>query len=287
METIARSAFKERGIGNLAEIPGPPERLWLRGALPAAGMKRLAVVGSRALTPYGREACAFLVGGLRGYPISIVSGLALGADAAAHEAALAAGLHTLAVPGSGLDDRAIAPRTNLGLARRILAAGGALLAEHPPGTLARPEYFPSRNRIMAGLADAILVLEAGERSGTLRTARLAAEYGRELLCVPHRIGDAHGAGAHQFLRLGATLAAEPCHILEALNIESHAPGAAIEAPPALSGPEAALYALLAEPSARDDLIRASGLPAGEALSALVALELRGLARESFGAWRRA
>jgi DNA processing protein len=220
METIERNTYERRGIGNLAEIPDPPEQLWLRGTLPPPGMKRLAVVGSRALTAYGRDACRTLVQGLAGYPVSIVSGLAFGADAAAHEDALEAGLHTIAIPGSGLDDLHIAPQTNLGLARRILEAGGALLAEHPPGTGARPTYFPSRNRIMAGLADAVLMIEAGERSGTLITARLAAEYDRDLLCVPHRIGDVHGAGAHQFLRLGATLVSEPAHILEALGIEA-------------------------------------------------------------------
>jgi DNA processing protein len=220
LRILEKAAYAPEGLGPLLEIPEPPEQLWLRGALPSPSTRKLAVVGSRALTDYGRRACETLIAGLSGYPISIVSGLALSADACAHRAALTAGLHTIAIPGSGLSDRAISPQTNLGLAREIEAAGGALLSEHPPDTIACPGYFPSRNRIMAGLADAVLVIEAGERSGTLITARLAVEYNRELLCIPHRIDDEHGAGAHQFIRLGAVLVTEPAHLLEALRIDA-------------------------------------------------------------------
>src|SRR3989338_461665 len=125
---LERSEWPEQ----LLEIPQPPERLWVRGALPPAGHKLLAVVGSRAMTRYGQEACEKLIIGLAGYPVSIVSGLALGVDACAHKAALAAGLHTIAFPGSGLDDSVIGPRTNLGLAKEIVASGGAILSEHEP-----------------------------------------------------------------------------------------------------------------------------------------------------------
>lgn len=202
----------------LGEIPGVPERLWLRGTLPPEGYKLLAVVGSRSLSEYGRQVCEELIAGLEGHPISIVSGLALGADACAHQAALLAGLHTVAIPGSGLHDSVIAPRTNFPLAMDILASGGALLSEQEPDHVPFPSDFPSRNRIMVGMSDAVLVIEAGERSGTLITARLAAEYNRDLLCVPHRIGDPNGIGSNQFIRLGAELVTEPLHILEALGL---------------------------------------------------------------------
>jgi DNA processing protein len=181
----------------------------------------LAVVGSRALSPYGKEACEYLIAGLKGYPISIVSGLALGADACAHQAALEAGLHTIAVLASGVDDRSISPRSHLELAHKILAAGGAVISEHGPGYLPYPKDFPERNRIVAGLSQAILIVEAGKNSGTLITARLSHEYNRDLLCIPHRIGDPNGHGSMVFLRLGATLVSEPEHILEALSIEPH------------------------------------------------------------------
>jgi len=271
--------------GALKEIPDAPERLWVFGSLPPADTKLLAVVGSRALSRYGKEACEKLIAGLAGYPISIVSGLALGADACAHKAALAAGLHTIAVPGSGLADAVIYPRTNAGLAKDILASGGALISEQEPEHVARPEDFPSRNRIMAGMADGILVIEASEKSGTLITARLATEYNRELMCLPHRIGDPHGFGPHLFIRLGAALVSEPAHILEILNIPPRmdsAAGVALR----LEGAEETLYRALGTPLARDELIRISGLPAGDALTALVALELRGLIKEEFGAWHR-
>ncbi len=268
----------------LLEIPQPPKKLWARGSWPKTGTKFLAVVGSRALTPYGREACEKLIAGLTGYPISIVSGLALGADACAHKAALRAGLHTIAVPGSGLDPHAISPRSNLGIAKDILAAGGLLLSEHPDDYLPHPYDFPSRNRIMVGLAHAVLLVEAGPRSGTLITARLTHEYNRDLLCIPHRIGDTHGFGAHLFLRLGATLVSEPAHILEALGIEPRGADAARTFH--LEGNEKILYDLLAEPMPRDELIRACGLPSSDALTALVMLELKGALKEEFGLWRR-
>lgn len=279
---LARDEFP----AHLLETPYVPKRLWMRGAFPSAGTKYLAVVGSRALTSYGREACDKLIAGLAGYPVSIVSGLALGADAAAHRAALAAGLHTIAIPGSGLDDSVIAPRSNLGLAREILAAGGALISEQEPLHVPRLAEFPSRNRIMVGLADAVLMIEAGERSGTLITARLAGDYNRELLAVPHRIGDPHGFGSHLFLRLGATLVTHPLHILEALRIP---PRLEEEARPAIAlvGNEKVLYELLAEPKSTDDLLRLSSVAPGDTLTALATLELKGVLKEEFGAWRRA
>lgn len=269
----------------LLEIPQPPEKLWLRGTLPAAGTKFLTVVGSRALSPYGRGACEKLIGGLAGYPISIVSGLALGADACAHRAALSAGLHTIGIPGSGLDDSVIGPRTNLGLAHDVLKAGGALISEQEPFHKPWLAEFPSRNRIMVGMSDAVLVVEAGEKSGTLITARLASEYNRDLLCIPHHINDPHAFGPHLFIRLGAMLVSEPVHILEALGIAPRASGAQT-APTDLEKTEFYIWTMLEEPMTRDEIVRRTDAPAGEALTALVALELRGLVKEEFGAWNR-
>lgn len=285
MQILPRAAFPPE----LLELPDPPQQLWLRGAPLPMSLKRLAIVGSRALTAYGRQACENLVAGLAGYPIAIISGLALGADACAHRAALASGLSTIAVPGSGLGDRALYPRANYALAQDILAAGGTLLSEHEPEHKARVYDFPSRNRIMVGLADAVLVIEAGPKSGTLITARLASEYNRELLFVPHRIGDAHGYGAHLFMHLGAAIAAEPKHILEALRIEPRE-DVPPEEPPKLVGAEKRVWELLAEPLTRDELLRTGTVRtthcAGDLLTALISLELRGLIREEFGAWRR-
>src|SRR3989344_4795871 len=165
----------------LREIPDAPKKLYVRGKLPSFNSAWLAVVGSRACTPYGRQALRYLIEGLRGYPVVIVSGLAYGIDAEAHKAALEAKLPTVAVPGSGLDWNVLYPRANVNLAREILKAGlsgqgGALLSEFEPNLKAADYTFPQRNRIMAGLCKAALVVEAKERSGSLITARLATEY---------------------------------------------------------------------------------------------------------------
>jgi DNA processing protein len=281
-----REIFPEEYPSQLRELPDPPAKLWLRGTMPSAGTKLLVVVGSRALTRYGREACEQLINGLAGYPISIVSGLALGADACAHKAALAVGLHTIAIPGSGLDDAVIGPRSNLGLAHQILKAGGALLSENEPDYLAHPYDFPSRNRIMVGLANAVLIVEAGPRSGTLITARLACEYNRDLLCIPHRIGDPHGFGVHIFSRLGAAVVSEPAHILEALQIPLREKSTEYILPQ-LTPSEQRVYDLLSEPRARDELIQITGLSPSIALTTLISLELKGVLKEEFGAWKRA
>ncbi len=217
-----------------------------------------------------------------------MSGLALGADACAHKAALVAGLHTIAIPGSGLDDRVIGPRTNFGLAQDILKAGGALMSEHEPKHIAAPWDFPARNRIMVGIADAVLVVEAGERSGTLITARLASEYNRDLMVIPHRIGDPHGFGSHLFARIGAAVVTESKHILEALRITPRESDSGMsDAAESLEGTERAVWELLAEPKTRDEVLRAGSTGAAELLTALISLELKGLVREEFGAWRRA
>lgn len=280
-----RTLAAEEFPGGLREIPQPPEKLWMMGTFPPPGTKYLAVVGSRAMSRYGQEVCQKLIGGLAGYPVSIVSGLALGVDTCAHKAALAAGLHALAVPGSGIGDSVLYPRSNRAFAKEILASGGALLSEYEPETASRVHFFPERNRIMVGIADAVLVIEAGEKSGTLITARLAADYNRELLCVPHRIGDPHGFGPHLFIRLGAVLVTEPMHILEALKIAPKGEAGRLAAPK-LEGLEKGLWTLLAAPKTRDEILREARAQASDTLTALVALELRGLIKEEFGAWRR-
>ncbi len=279
---LRQLSLEEYPLG-LKEIPRPPESLWMLGEWAPKGHKYLTVVGSRAATPYGKKVCEELINGLRGYPVSIVSGLALGIDAIAHRAALAAGLHTMAVPGSGLSSNAIYPKTNAELAKEILTKGGALLSEHEPDHKARIEDFPSRNRIMVGLSDAVLMIEAAEKSGTLITARLASEYNRDLLCVPHRIGDPNGYGAHKFIRLGATLVTEPLHILEALGIT---PNETPKKLPELEGVEQVIYAALFEPVTQKDLIERFNDQEKEVVGALMTLELKGLIKEEYGGWRR-
>ncbi len=181
--------------------------------------KLLCVVGSRDCTPYGKEVCERLVAGLAGFPITIVSGLALGIDSIAHRAALEAGLATVAVPGSGLDPRAIYPPGHARLAEEILVAGGCLISEFPPLENARPYFFPQRNRIMAGLCHATLIIEAEAGSGTLITARLTLDYNRDLLAVPGSIFSDFSVSCHDLIRDGATPITSPVDLLRALGFE--------------------------------------------------------------------
>lgn len=269
----------------LREIPQPPRQLNYRGALPPADIKLLSVVGSRKYTSYGRQAVEHLIGGLRGYPVGIVSGLALGIDSLAHQAALDNGLYTLAIPGGGLADSSIYPRNHKPLAHKILASGGGMLSEYEPGFRAAPWSFPERNRLVAGIAHATLVVEAGEKSGSLITARLAADYSRELLVVPGSIFSPNSKGTHQFLKLGAAAAAEPADILDALGLAARSIGLpAFSA--ALSAEERAIINLLAEPAERDRLIRESGLSAAAAGIVLMRMEMNGLIAEQDGVYRQ-
>ena len=268
----------------LSEMPDPPHSLYMRGSLPPPGAALLSVVGSRRMSAYGKEACERLIAGLAGYPISIVSGLALGIDGVAHTAALKAGLHTLAIPGSGLDDSVLYPRSHHGLAREILKASGGLLSEEPPLFRARPESFPKRNRIMAGISRATLVVEASIKSGTLITARLALDYNRELLAVPHPIFSESGAGGHLFMKLGAAPVRSTDDILEALRIEpaTSATAQALD----LSPNEERVLGALVGPLPRDEIIRTLGMSTAEANALLLSMELRGLIQETLGAVRK-
>lgn len=271
----------------LFEIPEPPKQLYIRGNLPDPETKSLAVVGSRNYSDYGKQVVNYLIGGLRGYPISIISGLALGIDGLAHRAALDAGLYTLAVPGSGIDDSVLYPKSHKNLAQQILESGGGLLSEYEPTFTATQWSFPQRNRIMVGLADAVLVIEAGEKSGTLITARLACDYNRDLLVVPGNIFSENTKGPHQFLKLGALPTTSPQDILDALNLDSNEQKNTIqkdvESLPQLY--QTVLH-ILAEPTDRDTLIRKLGVPTHEASTLLMQMELEGHIDEQNGIFSR-
>ncbi len=258
----------------LFEIPDPPKQLYVVGTLPPPSLRLLAVVGSRQYTGYGRQVVEHLIAGLAGYPVGIVSGLALGIDALAHEAALTHHLYTLAVPGSGLGENTIYPVRHRNLAERIVEAGGGLLSEFSPETKAATWTFPQRNRIMAGLCHATLLIEAAPKSGTLITARLAVDYNRELLVVPGSIFSPTSYGTHQFLKLGATPVTEASDILIALGIEPTA-STATKTRPTLTPEEERVVALLREPRDRDTLVRELNLPVAEATVLLMQMEIAG------------
>lgn len=273
IQNLPTTEFPER----LLEIPQPPKELYYRGKLPAKNLKLLTVVGSRKYTTYGKQVVDELISGLAGYPIGIVSGLALGIDSLAHEAALRTGLYTLAVPGSGVDDSVMYPPAHKQLARRILEAGGGLMNEFEPTFKATKWSFPQRNRLVAGIAHAVLLVEAGEKSGTLITARMTADYNRELLVVPGSIFSSNSKGVHQFLKLGATPVTCSADILEVLHLAETEPEQTTSQPalPTLSPPEQLVLQHLHEPIHRDELIRQLGIPISEASQLLMMMELTG------------
>lgn len=258
----------------LHEIPQPPKELWYEGKLPDPGLALIAVVGSRKYTSYGQQVIEHLLSGLQGYPVGIVSGLALGVDGLAHEAAMRNNLYTLAVPGSGLDRSVLYPASHKKLADKILEGGGGLLSELPPKTPAAKWTFPQRNRIMAGLCKATLLIEAGEKSGTLITARMAVDYNRELLAVPGSIFSKNSHGTHQFLKLGATMVTEASDILTALNMDVAKDSASTQLL-TLTETENKVIKILLEPRDRDTLIRLLNTPASEAGQLLMSMEIKG------------
>ncbi|MFC1615003.1 DNA-processing protein DprA [Patescibacteria group bacterium] len=285
MQNDIKILNKKEIPSQLLEIPEPPEKLYVRGELPNKESKLLCVVGSRKYSNYGKDVCEELIKGLAGYDITIVSGLALGIDAIAHKAALKAGLKTIAVPGSGISDDVLYPATNQPLAREILTHGGVLLSEFEPDFRATVWGFPKRNRIMSGLCDAVLIIEAGERSGTLITARLALDYNRDVLVVPNSVFSEHAKGSNALMRRGATPITSSTDLLLELGFDQSVPGLAWDRKD-LSENEQKVINLLAEPISRDEIIRELDMNISEANILLSAMEIKGLIKESLGLLRK-
>jgi DNA processing protein len=266
-------------FSQLKELPQPPAKLYTLGTLPDKSTKLLAIIGSRKPTDYGLAVCDTLIDGLRGYNISIVSGLALGIDARAHTQALHNNLHTIAIPGSGLDESVLYPASHRMLARSIVENGGLLLSEFEPTFKATKWSFPKRNRIMAGISHATLVIEASERSGTLITARLCTEYNKDLLAVPGSIFSESSSGSNRLIQQGATPITSAKDILDALNIEEEVRKAQI---PDLDETETLLMQTLREPLSRDELARTLSISAEILGATLTMLEIKGYVIERNG-----
>lgn len=268
----------------LREIADPPKELYLEGELPPPEAVWLTVVGSRKFSTYGREVVEKIIGELAGHPLTIVSGLAVGIDTIAHQAALAARLHTIAIPGSGLGRDVLHPSSNKRLADEIVASGGALLSEFPENYPAGLHTFPRRNRLMAGLAKGVLIIEAGEKSGTLITAKLATDYNRDVLAVPGSIFNSGSVGTNNLIKQGATPVCNGRDVLLALGFDlPEADGQLRLNLAELSKNERLVYELLSvEPLARDELLRAIKLPISEGNVLLATLEIKGLIKEMLG-----
>jgi DNA processing protein len=264
----------------LHSIHDPPPGLFVRGGCDLELLARpsVAIVGARACSPYGAAVATDLGRALAAAGVLVVSGLARGVDAAAHRGALAAG-RTVAVLGCGIDRDY--PRAHAQLAAEI-ARTGLIVSEYPPGVEPAPWRFPARNRIVAGLTRATVVVEARERSGALITADLALDEGREVLAVPGEITSALSRGANQLLRLGAVPVTGAADVLEAIGVE---PPPEPERP-ALEPRLEAVLALVADaPATANELAKRTGQSAGAVAAALAELELLGLVDEGEGVYR--
>lgn len=262
----------------LLQLYDRPFILYYKGTVPSEKRKAAAIVGARKCSAYGRAAAGELGRLLAKHGVDVISGLAAGIDYEAHYACLHGGGTTYAVLAGSVET--CYPAQNFNLYMDILESGGGILSEYPPGVAPRPGMFPARNRIISGLADAVVVVEAGEKSGALITAAQALEQNRSVFAVPGRIGDPCSIGCNELIREGAGVVASWDRFLEEIGC----------APPvkktknenlALAPPEKMLYSLLLDftPRSLETLLAESGLPVAKITKALVSLELQSLIKE--------
>jgi DNA processing protein len=271
----------------LLDLTDPPICLFVRGTLPAA-RPAVAMVGARRSTPYGREAAETIAAGLGTEGVTVVSGAAIGIDGAAHRGALRAGGPTVAVLGSGID--VAYPSRNAGLIERV-AEAGAVVSEYPPGIEARPHRFPARNRLVAALAQAVIVVEGAPGSGSLITVEFAVDLGRDVMAVPGAITGPLSDVPHALIREGAALIRGAGDVMEVLGLVPTPRSAADRQPEpvgaGLTEEERRLLDLVpGTPATLDEVARSAGIDPARALRVLGALELRGLVRADGGRYRR-
>ena len=261
----------------LANIPDPPLLLYIRGRIDLLARPALAIVGSRNATVQGKANAGAFASALSGAGVCVVSGLALGIDAAAHEGALRGAGSTIAVVGTGAD--VFYPARNRALAERI-ANEGCIVSEYALGTPPTSGNFPRRNRIISGLSSGVLVIEAAAQSGSLITARVAAEQGREVFALPGSIHAPLAKGCHKLIRDGARLVETVDEIFEAMQVSPlaapSAGSACVQALPTESDCTGLLAQLGHEPLAVDDLLERLGTSIGQLSMGLLALEMAGM-----------
>jgi len=267
------TAGEEGFPADFAALDLPPPALWIAGRVPER--PAVALVGARRASPYGLEMASWLACGAAQAGVTVVSGFAVGVDAAAHRGALdAADGRTVAVLGCGLDIDYPRGHRSLG---ELVRERGALVTEFAPGRAPRPWQFPVRNRLIAALARAVVVVEAAPRSGSLVTARLALELGRDLLAVPGRVTDELALGPNALLADGATPALTPADLAAAVGLAVAGPGrpAPRPEPPGLAPEARALWRAAGDPAGADALAAAAGMTVDRALAALLELEIAG------------
>jgi len=268
----------------LKEIYDPPAFLYYKGRMDDPDEFRIAVVGTRKASTYGRQSASEIVRNLANQKLTIVSGMALGIDSIAHEAAIEAGGRTIAVLGSGINQESIYPSTNRRLAERIIDSGGAVISEFPLGSLGLKHHFPQRNRIISGLSLGTMVIEAGEASGSLITARAALDQNREVFAVPGTIYSPTSIGPNKLIKMGAKLVTDAADVLETLDlshVKSYVENKAII--PDSPEEEKLLNILDKEPKHIDAIIKQTDLDPANVSSILTLMEMKGKVRNLGGA----
>jgi DNA processing protein len=266
---------------SLKGLYDPPPFLFIKGNLTGDDDKAAAIVGSRNASEYGRATAGNIAGELSRHGVTIVSGMAIGVDSASHRGALTAGGRTIAVLGSGID--VIYPRENRNLYDQI-ANSGAVLSEFFPGTEPNPGNFPRRNRVIAGLSQTVIVIEAGDRSGALLTADLALVQGKKLFAVPGNLSSKLSSGTNELIKSGANLLTsidDIFSVLPELKNDYIEPGREV-AIDLTEGESMVIKHLTNSPKQLDALVRECGMPVSDATSYLLSLELRGLVKQLSG-----
>lgn len=280
MNGIRKISIKDKAYPKLLkEIADPPQMLFVKGEI-GLEEKCFAIVGTRRCSGYGQEMAGQIAGDLASAGLTIISGMAQGIDAAAHWAALKAGKRTIAVLGTGLDEKSIYPQSNLKLAQKILETGGALISEYPPGTHGSAFTFPQRNRLIAGLSLGVLVVEGKTRSGSLITANWAKLQGRKIFAVPGPLTSLNSQGPHLLIKQGAKLVETANDILEELNLPQRE--ARREARGETKEEELILKVLAKQALPIDKIIETTKLDPALVISTLTIMESRGVVKNLGG-----
>jgi len=281
IQTIKKSSRNYPEI--LKEISDAPKQLYVRGNLPKDHNLNFAIVGTRAASDYGRTLTFKIAKELAELGFNIVSGLALGIDTQAHLGALEGKGRTTAVMGSAIDDNSIYPSENLNLVKKIISSGGAIISEYEPGTKSEIWFFPERNRIISGLSRGVLVVEAPEKSGALITARVALEQNREVFAIPGSIFSKNSIGTNNLIKSGAKMVTTVDDILEELNLTELKTEKGIEKEENLTKEEKIILKIIEkEPIHTDKICKISKMAAGQVLSIVSVLEIKGIIKNIGG-----
>lgn len=272
--------FDEDYPPTLKQIYDPPVLFYFKGEIKRRDNQAIAVVGTRKVTGYGRAVTEKFTYDLATAGLTIVSGLARGVDSIAHRTAIDAGGRTIAVLGGGLNK--IFPPENVSLVKKIIAGSGAVISEFPPDYPSLPGNFPTRNRIIAGMSRAVLVTEAAEDSGSLITARLALECGREVFAIPGPITSNLSKGPADLIKEGATLAFEPADLLQGLGIDQPIKTVTIKVDQLSSIEQAILKSLEEDSKHIDELVRQLQMSSATVSAALIKMEIAGLVKSLGG-----